>query len=422
MYQKILIANRSDCASRLMHTCRKLGIRSVLCLARDDSASLPQKEADETVFTGFSRDAYTNADNILQAARQTHCEAILPGWGFLSEDFRFARRANLMGIHCLAPSPAHLMVFGDKWQTLAWLSQYLSLPHAAAACDDLCIHEKMRCMPGPWMLKGKFGGGGKNIQKITAFDDLLQKVDRIIRYENPQHYYIEPCIENARHIEFQMLGNGRGAARCIGARDCTLQFQNQKWLEFSYPCAPHKTAGKLARQLETAFSQIRYKGLATAEFLFDANGAPHLLEVNPRLQVEHGVTEMACGIDIVQWLIECFCYGAPEFPQTAAPPNDAAEFRLFARSAGTLKNIGFDGFPWPDHPMASNPDYRLETGYLPGDGISGAYDGLIARFIVRAPHNALIARLKNWLSTFHCDGLQTNLGDLYNCQSLQNFS
>ncbi len=412
MYKRILIANRSDCARRLIRACHRLGIEAVLISARDEPSSLAAVDADNVCYAGMSRDAYANEDNIIDIGREFGCEAILPGWGFLSESYRFARRVRLAGLDFIGPGEAHMQIFGDKAATLDALvpllkteNIYASAPKDIDKLLSLCDRESA------WMLKGRYGGGGKSVFWHHNMSELKDHLNAIRNRNETSLYYIEKAVPDARHIEFQVFGCGKAGAHLIGIRDCSCQKNQQKW--FEYHLNPNESEGlsELSDRICAAFSRLNFEGWATVEFLRDRNGRFHLLEVNPRLQVEHGVTEMSAGIDLVASAIKWSC--RREIDLEPSYRGVAAEFRLYAQSAGKIREIGFYDYDWPDHAFTDNPDYRLETGYAPGDSISGVYDGCLARFIARdSDYPSAWFKLRKWLATFRCAGIETNLNDL----------
>lgn len=411
MYKTVLIANRADCAARLIQACQKQHIRTVLIAARDECAVLPLRAADEVIYTGYSREAYTDADNILEAARQANAEAILPGWGFLSEEMGFARRARLMGLHFIGPSDAQLQNFGDKKKTLDLLVPPLGLHQEALLLDDPAVFEKISHISPSWMVKGRYGGGGKQVKKFNNVNELKEHIRRIRQQGNGSCFFIEHAQENARHIEFQIFGDGKGRVHLLGARDCTAQHRCQKWLEFVMDWRAHAPLYEVAQKLERALSDLAYSGWGTVECLWDeARDDIRLLEVNPRLQVEHGVTEMSQNIDLVEAALMFSCSGRDPFLSYSDLGGCfSVEFRLFARGTGKL-SIGFEGYEWPHHPFESDDTCRLETGYDDGSDISGVYDGLLARFMVRGEQ--AFSTLKRWVSALRVSGVETNISDL----------
>ncbi|MBQ9396838.1 MAG: hypothetical protein IJU23_15155 [Proteobacteria bacterium] len=410
MYIKILVANRADCAVRLIRACRREGIKTVLISARDD-VTAAHDIADDVIFTGLSREAYEAQDNILEAARYTGCEAILPGWGFLSEDYAFARRCRLMGLHFIGPATDQLQIFGDKLKTIQLFSGVSEFDgHSVIDCAHGDELDRVAQTNPPWMLKNRFSGGGRNIARIDSLDALITRLDELRNARELWQYYIEPAISNARHIEFQFFGDGCGNVEFLGARDCTLQKNHQKWFEISCDLSDHPDWAKLAEVTRQKLSEMKLKTWCTVEFLMDRGGGSHFLEVNPRLQVEHGVTEMTCGVDLVRSAIATSCAGQMQIVKNDAPTfAEAAEFRLMARGTGRITEIGFAGQAWPP-PDA--PDRRVETAVKAGDIVSGVYDGMLARCILGGQKYKTRDNMRDWLKTFSVDGIENNINDL----------
>ncbi len=411
MYKRILVANRADCATRLIQACHLEGAQAYVIAARDDARIAANSDADGIVYTGMSRDAYTNQDDILEAARQNACEAILPGWGFLSEDFAFARRCRLMGMHFIGPTPCHLQFFGDKYKTIQILSPKQTAISCAAPDFMTAIREQIH---GAAMLKCRFGGGGKNIHLIQSLAELQAQLERLQTLHVLTQYYVEPAIKNGRHIEFQYLGDGQGNVLYLGARDCSWQKNHQKFFEAAYSLSESPKLQELSEQFRQKLAEIHYLSWGTIELLVENDDSVHVLELNPRLQVEHGVTEMTSHIDIVRSAIRISCSNRMELCMLNAQ-NDtesACEFRLFARSTGILQKIGFCNDSWPKHPFCENPCYRIESAYHQGDEINGAYDGLIARFILSGHKTEIRDKLRKWLADFELAGVENNLNEI----------
>ncbi len=392
-----------------------MGIQPYIIAARDDACERVVQSADGVVYTGQSRDAYTSIENILEAAHHLNCEALLPGWGFLSEDTCFAQACRLAGCHFIGPSTRQLQCFGDKLQTIHALEHAFSHKHPAIACCSTQLHQWINDNSGPWMLKNRFGGGGKDIHFIKDRTTLETKLQSLRISETIGRYYLEKaCVgPGVRHIEFQFFGDGKGAVALLGARDCTPQIHHQKWLETSIRLSQHPDLLCLGARIQSILQEYRYQSWGTVECLRNANGDFQLLELNPRLQVEHGVTEMASDLDLVKAAIELSCYG-----QTISFPRDldryeSVEFRLIASDTGVISRMGFDGHPWPHHPFDNHPDYRIESAFGPGTNITGVYDGVCARFIVRAENaRSALSKIKDWLGTFRIEGVSTNLACL----------
>lgn len=407
MYRRILIANRADCAVRLIRACHEEGCEAYLVTSRDEPARAAHALADGVVCTGASMDAYLAEDDILESARLYGCEAILPGWGFLSEDARFARRCRLAQIDFIGPGTAHLRDFGDKLETIRLLSD-MDLHGLVLGGDALADGAGVMM---PCMLKGRFGGGGKQVELIDTAERLRTRLEALRLLGRLEDFYVEPAISGAFHIEYQIFGDGRGAVHVLGARDCSWQSGHQKFLEKSFDDSRYGALVTLRDKVIERLCALRYASYGTVEFLVDSAGVPHLLELNPRLQVEHGVTEMVSGVDIVRTAIRSSCAGryAPVMLHAACGEREALEFRLFARGTGRIEAIGFAGHDWPEYPQPEGCVGRIESGYLAGAEISGVYDGLIARFVVCAPAGESLARMRAWLSGFRLEGVAHNL-------------
>ncbi len=415
MYKRILIVNRADCAARLIRACHEEGAEAFVVAAKKD---LPAPcEADGIVYTGMSREAWSAQDDIFEVARHFGCEAILPGWGFLSEDFSFARRCRFLGLHFIGPKTKHLQAFGDKLKTLQILGNTLDSPPVAVSCREPDALDRIqKAMVPPFMLKDRFGGGGKNISFVSSLEELSKQLAFLTKHHLESQFFVEPARLHCRHIELQYLGDGHGRVDCLGARDCSMQVRHQKWLEISIdPCSIPGLKRILSLMAEK-LAEMKYLGWGTVEFLLDEAGQFHLLELNPRLQVEHAVTEMTSGIDLVRSALRVSCHDRWECVELPEKSEEAIEFRLFARSTGSIEKIGFDGYTWPEHPFSHDPSYRIETATRPGDSVDGVFDGMLARFILSATRSKSRDKLKKWLASFSLQGVEHNLNDLVKSQ------
>ena len=260
------------------------------------------------------------------------------------------------------------------------------------------------------MLKPRFGGGGKNISFLRNHEDLLDAVSRLKALKQSTSYFVEHAVDpsTCKHIEFQYMGDGHGHVECLGGRDCTPQVNHQKWLEYSLCLENRPDLKQLSQNLKTILSTLQYQSWGTVECLVEETGHVQLLEVNPRLQVEHGVTEMDRGLDLIEMAIYTSCYGKLPEPAMLPDTDQTLEFRLYARSCGRLEKFGLD----KDIHMDNQTHFRMETAYSRGDEISGVYDGMLARFIIKHPLNRLDA-LKSILLNFQIEGIEHNLSDLY---------
>ena len=411
MYRRVLIANRADCAVRLIRACHESGIEAYVIASRDEPARLPLELADRVICTGECMDAYLAEADILEAARAYGCEAILPGWGFLSENALFARRCRLAQIDFIGPGTDHLRMFGDKLETIRLLSDVKS--HGVVSCADAL--EAIESVPMPCMLKGRFGGGGKQVECFETADALRSRLETLSARGLLGAYFIEPAWRDVRHIEYQVFGDGRGSVHVLGARDCTWQRDHQKFFEKSFEDSGFPVLVEARDRVVSRLGALGYLGFGTVEFLVDREGMPHLLELNPRLQVEHGVTEMVSGIDIVRTALGLSCSGryAPVVMHEAFASREAVEFRLFARGTGIIEAIGFEGYAWPDYPQYEGCEVRVESGYGKGAEITGVYDGLIARFMFCAPVGQALSCMRRYLASFRLEGVRHNLADLY---------
>ncbi len=386
MYKKIFIANRADCAVRLIRGVHACGAQAVLAVARAERLRLVESEADEVVVTGAGRDAFMDAQNLIAAAKQRHCEALLPGWGFLSEEAAFAQQCRCAGIHFIGPSTTSLALFGDKLETRRQLSERLALVNDAVSCADPEFLSRVRAGGDrAWALKRRSGGGGKGVFLCENTATMLETLAAQVKTSRADAFFVEPFVRG-RHIEFQVFGDGRGESRVLGVRDCSAQERCQKVMERHVPLGAESWLRPFAERVARVFGELGYLSWGTLETLVAADGSIHLLEVNPRLQVEHGVTEMATGVDLVRAALEIACgesltraLRADQAVDSEAV--DVVENRYYAKTTGLVDLPVFDGYAWPHTPFDDDPNYRLETGYLPGDIVTGIFDGMIARVI-----------------------------------------
>ena len=389
MYRRVLIANRADCAVRLIRGVHSVGGEAILASAMGDTLSIPRREADEVVITGTGRDAFEEGENLIEAALERGCEAILPGWGFLSESAAFAQQCRMRGIHFVGPTSGQLALFGDKLMTLKVLCGRLGLPETYISCGDASFRETLLSREGAaWALKRRDGGGGKGVYLCDSKDEVLHKLEALRQSERADAYFVEPRV-SGRHIEFQLFGDGRGRVRVLGIRDCSEQVRCQKQREFHVAFDAESWLMPFVSKIEAVFSSLCYKSWGTLETLVDAENGVHLLEVNPRLQVEHGVTEMATGVDLVRAGLLLECGNAFEDALKTCAPIDAnrvcvEERRYYASEPGPAPLPIFEGFEWPHSPYGDDPNIRIETGYQPGELVSGVFDGMVARIIRRS--------------------------------------
>ncbi len=417
MFTKILIANRGEIACRVIRTARAMGIKTVAIYSEADLESLHVRLADEAVCVGpaAAADSYLNADAVLQAALSTGAQAIHPGYGFMSENAAFAEACAAAGVTFIGPRPGQMREFGLKHTARALAQQALVplLPGTGLLPDlDIALEEAAR-IGYPVMLKSTAGGGGIGM-RLCADADELRAAYASVRHLSENNFknggmYLEKFVRNARHVEVQIFGDGRGGVVSLGERDCSVQRRHQKVIEETpAPGLDDATRAALAETAVRLARSIDYLSAGTVEYVLDADsGAFYFLEVNTRLQVEHGVTELVYGVDLVEWMIRA---AAPGFE---LPPQDslrraghAMQLRVYAEdpaknfqpSSGVLTEVRFA------------PALRVDTWIERGVTVSPYYDPLLAKLLVHsAGRDASIALLRAALETTRIDGIETNL-------------
>jgi acetyl-CoA carboxylase biotin carboxylase subunit len=417
MINKVLIANRGDVALRVIRACRELGISTVAIHSTADTEAMHVRLADESVCVGppAAKDSYLNIPAIITAADVTQADAIHPGLGFLAENARFAQIVEDHGRIFIGPTPRQIAMLGDKIEAKkAALEANLPIvpggiepvsgPDAALAAANEAGY--------PVLLKAAAGGGGRGMQRVES-SDTLRRAFEIATSEAEAAFgdgsvYVEKAIEQPRHIEVQVLGDGKGAAVHLGERDCTVQRRFQKLIEEapSPVLTPEQRAyvGKLGADLAAS---IDYRGAGTVEFLY-ADGNFYFIEMNARLQVEHPVTELVSGVDIVEAQLRIASGGGIGFKQDEICFNGhAIEARINAEDPDTFT-------PSPGritlyHPPGG-PGVRVDSHMFQGATVPPFYDSLIAKLIVHADDRAgAIARLDRALGEYAIDGVSTNL-------------
>ncbi|MBE1531634.1 carboxyl transferase domain-containing protein [Actinomadura algeriensis] len=415
----ILVANRGEIAVRIARAAARLGVRSVAVHPRDDAGSLHTRIADAAhELPGEGVAAYLDAERIVAAARETGCDAVHPGYGFLSENAEFARRCAEAGLTFIGPRPELLELFGDKSRARG-LAQRLGVPvvPGTRGATTLAEARAFAAEQGPVMLKALAGGGGRGMRAVADPVELDESFERC-RSEALQacgngDLYVERLLTSVRHIEVQIAGDGSGAVRHLGERDCSLQRRHQKIVEFApSPGLDGDVRDRLFDAALRMAGEVRYEGLGTFEFL--VQGDDHwFIEANPRLQVEHTVTEEVTGIDLVRTQIR-LAAGASlrEIGLDRAPEPDgfAVQVRV------NLETLDADGAPRPRSGTLgafvppTGPGVRVDTYGYPGYRTSSRYDSLIAKVITRgATLDDALARAYGALGEFHVDGVPTNI-------------
>jgi acetyl-CoA carboxylase biotin carboxylase subunit len=417
LFQKILIANRGEIALRIHRACHDMGISTVAVHSTADADAMHVRLADESVCIGppASRDSYLNIPALLSAAEITGADAIHPGVGFLSENARFAEVVAEHGITFIGPSPEHMRIMGDKVTAKQTVAS-LNLPvvrgsdGAVAGVDEALAVAKE--IGYPVLIKAASGGGGKGMKVARRADELgeaLQLAQSEARANfGDDSVYIERYLEKPRHIEIQLFGDNYGNAVHLGERDCSIQRRHQKLLEEGpSPVLPAEHRTMIGALAADTISKLGYRGAGTMEFLYE-NGEFFFMEMNTRLQVEHSVTEMITGIDLVREQIRVAAGEKLSFSQEDVRiTGHAIECRVnaensvtFIPSPGVVKNFHAPG----------GPGVRIDSGLYGGYRIPSNYDSLIAKLIVHGADRAeCIARLGRALEEFVVDGVDTTL-------------
>ncbi|MHB1187434.1 urea carboxylase [Thiobacillus sp.] len=419
MFDKVLIANRGAIACRIIRTLRTMGVKSVAVYSEADRHSLHVRLADEAVEIGPAPAAqsYLRAEKILEAAKATGAQAIHPGYGFLSENPGFAEDCAAAGIAFIGPSPDQMRAFGLKHtaRDLAEHNKVPLLPGSGLLSDAGHAQAEAARIGYPVMLKSTAGGGGIGMRLIWSADELVeafQSVERLARANFKEAgIFLEKYVEHARHIEVQIFGDGKGHVVALGERDCSVQRRNQKVIEETP--APGLTDSQRSSLLATAVrlgEAVGYRSAGTVEFVYDTlSGEFYFLEVNTRLQVEHGVTEEVTGVDLVEWMVK-EAAGELDLAGFKADPRGASmQVRLYAEdpgkdfqpAAGVLTEVVFAA------------DARIETWVERGSDVPPFYDPMVAKIIVKGRDRAdALAKMQQVLAHTHVAGIETNLGYL----------
>lgn len=416
MFTKVLIANRGAIACRVIRTLRKMGIASVAVYSDADRHSLHVAQADEAIHIGPSPAAqsYLDADKILAAAKATGAQAIHPGYGFLSENAAFVEACEAAGIAFIGPRAAQMRQLGPKHSARALAKAHgVPLLPGTDLLPDLETAKREAVRIGyPVMLKSTGGGGGIGMSLIRKPAELASAFESVVRLAKNNFkdggVFLEKFVEHARHIEVQILGDSHGHVVALGERDCSVQRRNQKVVEETP--APGLTAEQRAELLACAArlgTAAGYTNAGTVEFVYDnATGRFYFLEVNTRLQVEHGVTEEVTGVDLVEWMIRAAAGELDLRDYTPAASGASIQVRLYAEDAG--KNFQ------PAAGLLTDVHFpktaRIETWVETGGEVSAFYDPMIAKIIVRGTDRAdALARLESALADTRVHGIENNL-------------
>lgn len=431
MFNKILIANRGEIAVRVIRACRELGIQTVAVYSEVDREALHVQMADEAVCIGpaKSRDSYLNMENIISATVLTGAQAIHPGFGFLSENSKFAQMCEECNITFIGPDAETIESMGNKSKAREIMikSGVPVIPGTEGSIGTVeeALEEADR-IGYPVMVKASAGGGGRGIRIVRSKEDL-KKAFETAKNEAKVAFgddtmYMEKFIEKPRHIEFQILADNYGNAIHLGERDCSVQRRNQKVLEEA-PCAvmTEELRKKMGEVAVKAAKTVNYKSTGTIEFLVDKNFDFYFMEMNTRIQVEHPITEMITGVDLIKEQIRIAAGKKLELSQEDVKLNGhAIECRInaenpskgFMPSPGTIKITHLPG----------GKGVRIDSAIYQGYKIPPTYDSMVAKLIVHGKNREeAISRMRRALEEFIVEGIDTNIDFQFRILSNESF-
>ena len=419
MLKKILIANRGEIAVRIIRACREMGIKTVAVYSEADKTALHTKLADEAICIGpaVSNKSYLNVKAIIEAACLTGADSIHPGFGFLSENNSFAKMCDEIGIKFIGPKPEIIELMGNKSKAKETMKN-VGVPVVSGSEGLIYTMQEAINISNqigyPVIIKASAGGGGKGI-RIAYSEEELKKAYEIVKQEalnsfNDDSIYIEKFIENPRHIEIQIMADEYGNAVHLGERDCTVQRKNQKMLEETPSgVIDSRIREKMGAIAVKAVKEVGYTNVGTIEFLVDKNKNFYFMEMNTRIQVEHPVTEMVTGLDLIKEQIQIASGEKMKYKQRdinfnghslEARINAENPYKNFMPSPGTIEELHLPG----------GNGIRVDTAVYAGYRVPQNYDSMIAKVIVHGKdRNESIAKMKSALSEFVISGIETNI-------------
>jgi acetyl-CoA carboxylase biotin carboxylase subunit len=417
VFEKILIANRGEIALRVLRACKELGIATVAVHSTADADAMHVRLADESVCIGPppARESYLNIYSILAACEITGADAVHPGYGFLSENARFAEILTEHGIHFIGPKAEHIRLMGDKIEAKR-TAKRLGIPVVPGSeggiTSDAQAFAAAEIIGFPVLVKAAAGGGGRGM-KVARTAGALSSALSTARAEAKAAFgddavYLEKYLELPRHIEIQVLGDGRGEAIHLGERDCSLQRRHQKvWEESPSPALNAGARGRIGETVAAAMRELKYLGVGTVEFLYE-NGAFYFIEMNTRIQVEHPVTEEITGIDLILEQIRVADGADLSLAQSDVTFNGhAVECRINAENPVSFR-------PSPGRIVHYHPPgglgVRVDSAVYQGYAIPPYYDSLVGKLIVHGKTRPeCLMRLKRALDEIVVDGIETTL-------------
>ena len=419
MFKKVLIANRGEIALRIIRACHELGVRAVAVYSEADRESLHVRFADEDVCIGPapSRESYLNVPRIMAAAEVTGAEAIHPGYGFLAENAEFSEICERSGLVFIGPTAAQIRSMGDK-ATARRTMREAGIPTVPGSDGIVSGPEEASALAGeigfPIMIKASAGGGGKGMRTVhdpAAFAELLAAAqnEAMAAFGDPG-VYLEGLVRRPRHVEFQVFGDTQGRVVHLGERDCSVQRRHQKLVEEApSPALSQELRERMGHAAVAGAAAIGYVGAGTVEFLLDEGGSFYFIEMNTRIQVEHPVTEVTTGLDLVKEQIRVAAGEPLSFPENSnRMRGHAIEFRVnaedpaqnFAPSPGLITSF---------HPPGG-PGVRLDTHVYQGYRVPPHYDSLLGKLIVSGnSRSEALVRARIALESFVIEGVSTTL-------------
>ncbi|HYG28916.1 MAG TPA: acetyl-CoA carboxylase biotin carboxylase subunit [Allosphingosinicella sp.] len=415
--QKVLIANRGEIALRIHRACHEMGIKTVAVHSTADTEAMHVRLADEAICIGPppAAESYLNIPNIISAAELSHADAIHPGYGFLSENARFAEIVELHNIVWIGPKPEHIRIMGDKIEAKRTAAK-LGLPLVPGSDGPVEGFDEAREIAAeagyPVIIKAASGGGGRGMKVVRSEDELesqmMQARSEAKNAFGDETVYLEKYLGDPRHIEFQVFGDGEGKAVHLGERDCSLQRRHQKVLEEApSPVISAEQRDHMGGIVAKAMAEMGYRGAGTIEFLYE-NEEFYFIEMNTRLQVEHPVTEMISGIDLVREQIRIAAGEGLSCEQAQINLRghaiecriNAEDPKTFVPSPGLVKNYVAPG----------GMHVRVDSGLYAGYKVPPYYDSMIAKLIVYGTtRERCIMRLRRALEEFVVDGMKTTI-------------
>lgn len=416
MFSKILVANRGEIAVRIIRACKEMGIATVAVYSQADANALHVNLADEHICIGKSqvKDSYLNANAILSAALCTGAEAIHPGYGLLSENEKFAQLCEKCGVAFIGPSAEVIRRMGNKEEARRTMEK-AGVP-IIPGCDVVETLEQAKKEADrigyPLLCKARSGGGGRGIRLVNGPEEI-EKAFLTASQEAQSAFgdggvYLERFLTHTKHIEMQLLCDRYGNVVCLGERECSMQRKNQKMIEESpSPAVSPKLREKMMEVSAKAAKAVGYTNVGTIEFLLDGNGDFYFMEMNTRLQVEHPVTEMVTGIDLVKWQIRTAAGVPLPFTQKnirldgmpLMPYQRGKSYQNFRPSCGTIQMLHVPGGPW----------VRFDSAVYPGYEIPPYYDSMIGKLIVHAStREEAIRKMQAALCELIIEGVEHN--------------